>query len=129
MIFIAKLQKFFVLLLGNGIEYKLFMKKNLLLTKLTFDAENVFLNHESLTYASQYPKLSFLEAFFDQYTDAFSAELKIMKIRHFNKETSLTPLHGRLSQQMSSITLRERLRTHKVFTKDQRFTLIIISSP
>ena len=33
------------------------------------------------------------------------------------------------SESLWITSLRERLRTHKVFTKDQCFTLIIISSP
>ena len=31
--------------------------------------------------------------------------------------------------QVETVVLHERLRTHNVFTKDQCFTLIIISSP
>ena len=36
---------------------------------------------------------------------------------------------GEVNVSCSRNSLRERLRTHKVFTKDQCFTLIIISSP
>ena len=40
-----------------------------------------------------------------------------------------TAIYGNKQGVLHCDTLHERLRTHKVFTKDQCFTLIIINSP
>ena len=54
-----------------------------------------------------------------------------MTIIHFNDVLSLIlqiPTLG-ITDHAKLKPLRERLRTHKLYTQDQSFTLIIISSP